>query len=273
ASWELLRPVNLVITALTVWVGGIIAGGVEVMLNGTLLCAAFAAALVAAGGNAINDAYDEDVDQLNRPDRPIPSGRLDYVSAFKLGGGISIFGIIISYLLKPGLGIIALCVALLLWVYSVSLKRTILLGNFAVGICGGLAFIFGALAVDNPAGGMYPALFAFLIHIGREIVKDIEDVSGDRLCGAMTLPVVAGGQHAQRVAAFMLMMLATAVFIPYWTGDFSRNYFYIMLTAVDLPLMLIILFLLIGVEQRGLKRVSAALKLIMIAGLVALYIG
>ena len=84
---DLIRPLNLVITALTVWVGGILASDTSHLLDGTLLMAALAAALVAAGGNAVNDAYDEDIDQINRPHRPLPSGRLDYIDAFKWGGG------------------------------------------------------------------------------------------------------------------------------------------------------------------------------------------
>ncbi len=270
---DLIRPLNLLITALSVWVGGVLAVGEKVMLDRTLLGAALAAAIVAAGGNAINDAYDEDIDQLNKPNRPIPSGRLDYVDALKLGGGLCLFGIAFSYLLNPKLGLIALLVALLLWVYSISLKRTILLGNFTIGLCGGLAFIFGALAVDNPMGGMYPALFALLIHIGREIVKDIEDVSGDRIYGAMTLPVVAGSRYAQRVAAFMLLLLGFVTFIPYWTGEFSRDYLNTVMVLVDLPLLVIVLFLLGGMEHKGLKRASFALKIIMVGGLVALYVG
>jgi geranylgeranylglycerol-phosphate geranylgeranyltransferase len=273
AMLDLIRPPNLIITALTVWVGGMLAGGREYLLDSTLFMAAFAAALVAAGGNAINDAYDEDIDLINRPHRPIPSGRLDYINAFKLGGGLLILGVGFSFYLMPSLGMIALTIAALLWMYSLWLKRTVLLGNFAISFCGAMAFIYGAAAVENPTGGMYPAGFAFLIHLGREIIKDVEDVAGDRLCGAMTLPVVMGNRSALKGAAIVLAILIIATFIPYWTEKYSFKYLELVVLLVDLPLVLIILFLRKGLESKGLRRVSLALKLIMVAGLVALYVG
>ena len=270
---DLIRPPNLVITALTVWVGGILASDTGNVLDSTLLMAALAASLVAAGGNAVNDAYDEDIDQINRPHRPIPSGRLDYVDAFKWGGGLLVMGVGLSFIIKPSLGMIGLTVAALLWMYSLWLKRTVLLGNFAVGFCGGMAFIFGAAAVDNPAGGMYPALFAFLIHIGREIIKDVEDAPGDKLCGAMTLPVVAGKSQALKGAAMILFLLIVVTFIPYWTGKYSLVYLRLVVLLVDMPILVIILLLRRGMEHRGLSRASQVLKLIMVGGLVALYVG
>jgi 4-hydroxybenzoate polyprenyltransferase len=190
-----------------------------------------------------------------------------------LGGGLLILGVGFSFYLMPSLGMIALTVAALLWMYSLWLKRTVLLGNFAIAFCGGMAFIYGAAAVEYPPGGMYPALFAFLIHLGREIIKDVEDVAGDRLCGAMTLPVVMGNRSALKGAAIVLISLIIATFIPYWVGKYSPTYLKLVVILVDLPLLLIILFLRKGLESRGLRRVSQALKLIMVGGLVALYVG
>ena len=87
---ELVRPINMIITALSVWVGGILAASEDVKLNSVLILSAVAAALVAAGGNSINDAYDEDVDEFNRPDRPIPSGRVNQNFAIAWGGILTI---------------------------------------------------------------------------------------------------------------------------------------------------------------------------------------
>ncbi|MDP8239054.1 MAG: geranylgeranylglycerol-phosphate geranylgeranyltransferase [Candidatus Hatepunaea meridiana] len=270
---EISRPLNLIITTLAVWIGGIIAGGKQFMMDQMLLTAAIAAALVAAGGNAINDAYDEDVDEFNRPDRPIPSGRLSTTTGFIWGWFLILAGVIISFTLSQSLGIMAIVVALLLWIYSLLWKRTILLGNFAVAFCGAMAFMFGAVAVGNPTGGMYPALFAFLMHIGREIIKDTEDISGDGMWGVMTFPVVTGGEKSQRIAGVILAMLVIITYIPYQLGIFSINYLIIVAIAVDLPLLVIIVFLWRGLEKNGLERVSAILKLTMITGLVALYVG
>lgn len=263
----------MIITALSVWVGGVLAVSEDVKLSSTLIVAAIAAALVAAGGNSINDAYDEDVDEFNRPNRPIPAGRVDRNFAIVWGGILTVAGVVIGFYLGKTLGLIASGVAVLLWFYSIFWKRSILIGNFTVASCGALTFVFGAVAVDNPVGGMWPALFAFLIHNSREIVKDIEDAAGDRSWGVMTLPVVAGPVVAQKVAASILFLLVGVTIIPYYLHLFSLNYLIIVSALVNLPLIVIIVMLWNEIGDKGLIRVSWILKLIMITGLIALYVG
>jgi len=271
---ELTRPINMIITALTVWVGGILAGGRGFLLSETLILAAISAGLIAAGGNAVNDFFDEDIDRINRPNRPIPSGRVSYIVALIWGTLLMLSGIVLGFSLDLTLGIIALIVTLLLWLYSFWLKYTTLMGNFAVAFCGGLAFIYGAVAVDNPIQGMYPALFAFLIHIAREIIKDIQDISGDRIQGAMTLPIATGRRTAQRTAAGVLMLLIIATQVPYHLQSwYSLNYLILISVLVDLPLLILISILWHRLNLKQIGRVSLALKLIMIGGLVALYVG
>lgn len=270
---ELARPVNVLITGLAVWIGGILAGGHFVMRDELLLRAALSAALIAAGGNAANDAYDEEIDMMNRPNRPIPSGRIGYVSALVWGGVLTLAGIIVGFWISSLLGGIAIGVSLLLWGYSQWWKQSILLGNFLVAFCGGAAFIYGAIAVGDPKSGMYPSLFAFLIHLGREIIKDVEDAFGDGLWGAMTLPVVAGRGAAQRISALMMMILIVVTFIPYLIKIYSIKYLIAVIILVDIPLLTLIILLFLEMGRDGLKRTSRVLKLIMIGGLFALFIG
>ncbi|NQT34335.1 geranylgeranylglycerol-phosphate geranylgeranyltransferase [bacterium] len=269
----LVRPVNLMITAMSVWVGGIIAGGREFALDETLLLASLAAALVAAGGNTINDVCDTVIDMANRPERPIPSGHINSTGATIWAVVLSLAGVTIGFQLSQTLGILTISVAVLLWVYSYWFKETILLGNIIVAVCGSMAFMYGAIAVNNPKMGMYPALFAALIHLGREIVKDVEDVFGDRLWGAMTFPVVAGPESAQKIAGLILATLVVTTFIPYKLGIFGQNYLLIIILLVNIPILVIVFMLFRGLKRKGLQRASDALKLIMIAGLVALYVG
>jgi geranylgeranylglycerol-phosphate geranylgeranyltransferase len=263
----------MLITALTVWVGGILAAGKEMIFSPELILASIAAMLVGAGGNAINDAFDDDVDEFNRPDRPIPSERVDRNVAIVWASVLTVSGIITGIIISPVLGISAFIIAVMLWFYSLFWKRSILVGNFTVACCGAAAFIYGAIATGNPIGGMWPALFAFLIHNGREIVKDIEDIDGDRVWGVMTLPVVSGPIVSQRVAASILFVLVVVTLIPYYLKIYSIKYLTIVAVAVDLPLLVIIFLLWRGLEDEGLVRVSRALKILMLCGLVALYVG
>ena len=91
--------------------------------------------------------------------------------------------------------------------YSLSLKNSLLWGNVLVAFVGAIAFPYGALAAGDLGRSWIPALFAFLFHLGREIVKDIEDVAGDQIRGERTLPLAWGRTQAAVLAAFVYLVL------------------------------------------------------------------
>ncbi len=273
ALLELTRPFNAFITALTVVVGGIIAGKDVEFSVWRLIVAGLSAALVAGGGNAINDAFDIAIDLVNRPKRPIPSGRISRFVAFLWGVTLMFCGVGIGWLLGREFGIVASSVAVLLYLYDYRLKRTLLLGNVAVALCGGLAFVYGGLAAGNYQAALIPAGFAFLIHLGREIVKDVEDEAGDRVVGARTLPIVASKRAALGVAAGVLIGLASLTPIPFVRGVYGQWYFVMVMPFVATPLIILAFQLAYGLGTRGLRRVSFSLKIIMLTGLASLYVG
>lgn len=270
---QLTRPGNALIVALTVVVGGVLARRGAGGDFGLLILAGLSAALVAAGGNALNDAYDVVIDMINRPTRPIPSGRVSRLVGFAWGGLLIGLGILLGWILGASLGLTAGAVGVVLWLYSARLKRMLLLGNLAVALCGGLAFLYGALAALNVRGGLIPAGFAFLIHLGREIIKDVEDEAGDRVAGARTLPIVVGRRPTLRIAAGVLLLLTAATPLPRLWGLYSSRYLMTVLPLAAAPLMVIAVLLLGGVGDRGLANVSLALKVVMLTGLLALYVG
>jgi len=229
--------------------------------------------MVAAGGNALNDVYDLEIDRINRPLRPLPRGELPVGVARFWGYLLMAGGSLVGFLISFNLGCIALFVSLLLWIYSAELKRIALIGNAAVSVCGALAFIYGALAVGNLRGGIIPAIFAFLIHLSREIVKDIEDLSGDVRAGARTLPIVGGVKFAQKAAAGVLMVLIIATLIPWGIDIYSARYGALIILLVDMPLIVITAALIKDRPRISVSTISRGLKAIMIIGLVVLYIG
>ena len=267
------RPLNCAITALVVVAGAFLAHDSGLNLPGIVYWAALSAALVAAGGNALNDVYDYRIDKINRTDRPLPSGRIDRFSAVLWGIFLQVLGAATAYSLNRALGSVAVAVILILWLYSSSWKHVALAGNILIAACGALSFLYGAIAVSNPGSGLIPAVFAFLVHSGREIVKDAEDLRGDRLAGSRTLPVVIGSVAAQRVAALILIILVLSTAIPYQAGWYGKVYFMTVCLFVDAPLLIIIVYLVKGLDRRGLGWASLGLKIIMLTGLVSLYAG
>lgn len=269
---EICRPLNVLLTSMVVIIAALIASDSE-SLNCFVWLAALSAGLVAGGGNVINDIYDLDVDKINKPKRPLPSGRISLKASFIWCRSLLISGVALAFSIQSGLGLIAFLVAILLWGYAKHWKGTVFLGNVIVAFCGALAFIFGALTVSNIADGIIPAIFAFLIHLGREIIKDIEDMDGDSALGLRTLPIVWGVEKSRYLAAGVLLTLCLVTVYPYFTNLYNELYMVSIIIGVLIPLMVMIVFLFFRIDMQALRRISMSLKIIMITGLLSLYLG
>ncbi len=265
------RPVNLVIVFSTVAVGAAIAGGQ--IGQSALWLAALSASLIAGGANTINDVYDLDIDRINKPSRPLPSGKLSvrqarWVALLELAGGV-LLGWSISL---PG-GLTAVAFALLLFEYARRWKRSVLIGNLLVSLSTAAAFVYGALAVGRPRESLWPALLAFFFHLAREIIKDMEDVPGDRLHQAFTLPVKYGERPAIALVWTAFTLLVAISLWPYLLGKYSARYMTIMAAGVYPVLAYTLWQLKPGAGPGRLHRLSTLLKLDMVIGLLAIYLG
>lgn len=217
------RPLNCLITALSVGVGALAAGGAPVWPP-AVWWAALAAALIAGAGNTLNDVADLEIDRTNRPQRPLPAGHLGRRTALLQSLGLALAGNGMAWGLGPGLGGMALLVTAALALYDLWLKPTALWGNLLVSALAAAAFPFGALAAGQLGRAWIPAGFAFLFHLGREIIKDIEDMEGDLAQGARTLPLRAGEPLAARLAAGILLALAAFTWWPWLAGIYGWQY-------------------------------------------------
>ena len=272
AYLDLVRPLNLLITFLSVCAASVIAGaGPDDSF--AVLAAGLSAALIAAGANAVNDFYDVDIDRVNRPDRPIPRGDLSPKNAWHSWVVLTISGFGLSLLIGSGLCVaISIGAAVLLYVYSSTWKSTPLTGNIVVSIMTGMAFMYGATAVGEPLRGAMPALFAFLSNMAREVVKDIEDREGDAMHKAQTFPVRYGVRPAQLVASVALVLLILATFAAYFAGVYTTTYLAVVLAA-DGMLAFTAVMVLRQDAPASMHRLSGVLKASMVVGLAAMYFG
>ncbi len=268
---ELARPVNVLIAAASVLVGALVAGPAHFSLRIPLAC--LVAALITGGANAINDVYDLEIDRINKPGRPLPSGRVNSLQGFLYGSCLLVLGMVASSLLGLSGVIIALVASFLLVVYSAWLKRSLLLGNLTVALVSALAFLYGGIAVRQVSQALVPAVFAFLFHLGREILKDAQDEEGDKIFAARTLPVVIGVPGALRWMSLVFGLLILATVFPYLVGLYSLAYLMVAILGVDLPLVYVIFSSQRNLSHGHLGRMSLLLKVAMGLGLVALLLG
>lgn len=194
--------------------------------------------LISGAGNTINDYFDIRIDSINRPDRPIPSGRVKLKEALYFSYLLFALGTLLAFSINPICGSIALFNSLLLIFYAKTLKGTPLLGNLSIGYLTGSSFLFGA-SVFGLVG--LEALFilfllAALAITAREIVKDIEDMEGDKVEGADTLPLRVGTKKASYLAVLMGFLAVFLSPLPYLMSVLGMRYLYLVLLA-DLGLL------------------------------------
>jgi geranylgeranylglycerol-phosphate geranylgeranyltransferase len=268
---QLLRPLNAAIVFLTIIVAAFVVGAQERHLVMVLL-GALAGAVIAGGANAINDYFDVEIDKVNRPSRPLPSGILHPTSAWWAWRISSSLGVLLSAYVGPLPFLIAVAWVVMLYWYSKRWKRMVFIGNLTVGVATGLAFIYGGAIVGNLKDAYIPSLFAFLVNLARELVKDAEDVAGDRQGQAMTLAVRHGVPTALGVATVTLAALVLATFVPSYLGIYNSTYLAIV-AVVDVLLVLVIVGMWRTPRRSNLARSSLLLKVSMILGLAAIYFG
>jgi len=166
-----------------------------------------------AGSMAINDILDAEIDRINSPSRPIPSGRVSKTGAAAFALIALVLGLSLAFALSAVNFLIAILAVSLMLYYNTSGKKTGLPGNAAVSANLAIPFIFGG-AVGGVSSILYVfALIAFLAGMGREVIKGMADIVGDSKRGVRTLAVSKGLGIASRVGAafFVVAVLLSAI--------------------------------------------------------------
>jgi len=270
--WRLTRPGNVAIAALAVAIGAAV-GPFPLAWSGTLGWAMAVAALVTAGGNSLNDVADLEVDRINKPWRPLPAGMLSSEAAVTWSVLLVAAGVALSLALPPPCRLIAAFAVVAVVLYDLWGKGQPLVGNLMVAFTSALAFLFGSLAVGHGLWGAIPAGIAFLFHLAREVVKDLEDMDADHQTGLRTLPLVIGERGARITAITVLMLLVFALPVPWLTGWLGRWYLGIAVIGVGGPALIVAAGLRKSRENRHYGRYAVLLKWDMLVGLAAVLAG
>jgi len=213
-----------------------------------VLGAAISAALILAGGNALNDYFDFEIDKLNKPKRPIPSGRITRPDAFILAMTFFLIGLGLAKSINRFCLGIAIINTIVLIVYGRWGKKMLVVSNLVVAYLVGSVFIYGAAAVFNPAIHYSPVglklmlvmtACAFLITLAREIVKDIEDMHGDRKAYSDTLPLRFGANNAKFIALSVALVTTVLSFVPIiWMPPLFNELLYgILIIVTDIVIL------------------------------------
>jgi len=241
---ELTRPGNALTSGLLTAIGALVAGtattaGLFVDASAPVRAAAavLATMLAVGAGNAINDYFDREIDAINQPGRPIPRGAV--TPSETLAFAAVQFGVAVGLVLAlPPLAVaIAVVNLVALVAYTKLFKGLPGVGNVVVGGLGGSTFLFGGTAVGGEVRPVIVlAALAALATFAREVIKDVEDIDGDREKGLNTLPIAIGERRALQIAMAALLVGIAGSPLPYLLSGFGVAY----LVAVAVPDLLML---------------------------------
>lgn len=254
-----------------------------------------ASVLIAAAGYIINDYFDINIDQINKPEKMVVEKIINRRWAMLLHWGITIVGLLISFYVSMHtsfvVGIANLVCALALWYYSTTFKKKLLSGNLIISLLtawtvmvlyfatGNLTFlmersspsIFFAMSRIFKFAILY-AGFAFIISLVREVVKDIEDMQGDAKYQCQTMPIVWGVPAAKVFAGVWLVVLIGALviiqFYAFQLGWWITSLYCLLLIIT--PLGFILRKLYQAQNSADYQQLSRLIKLTMLAGILSM---
>ncbi len=224
AYWKIIRPNVCFLAVLGVFVGALLSSVYDAALILPALAAAF---FICAGGNVINDFFDFEIDKINKPKRPLPSGKISPERALSYYLLLSAVGIGLSLFVSAPFFWIAVFNFMVSTLYAWKLKKIAIVGNITDSFLAAVTFLAGGLIggidiLNSPV--LMLAFIAFLTTMGREIFKDVEDMKGDKALGARTLPILAGGAVSMNIARMFAALGALSAVLPYMSGMFAEYY-------------------------------------------------
>jgi 4-hydroxybenzoate polyprenyltransferase len=250
--------------------------------------------LIAAGGYVINDIFDQETDEINKPEKVIIGKYISESSAYNLYAGLTISGVACGFVLANSVAhsnfaIIFVLIATLLYFYASSLKQIAFLGNILI------AFILALSVLIIGVFDIFPntfeinqqqmsvafsilldyAKFAFMINLVREIIKDIQDFEGDKSQEMKTLPIVIGIKKSNRVAFVLLLLPLLYLFYYTYNYLFENNLFvgiFYLLIFVIAPMIFGLILIWNAKVKKDYANCSQLLKWIIFFGILSIWV-
>ena|SRR6056297_3274560 len=248
---SLLRVELPFAAGICVIIGGIITLGSLPSIKEQLL--GFSWAFFLSGAAMIlNDYFDIEVDKINAPDRPLPSGLISKKEVIVFTATISLIGLIVSFLINFSAVISYIIFWLIGFLYNWKYKEKGLFGNLFVSSSVAITIILGGIVVGDPLNiaVVIFSLMVFVFNLGEEIAADAMDIEGDRKRNSKSLAIKIGRKKAINISFSLFMIFIILSFLPVIFNLIGISYF-IIISLTDI----IVLFLAIKLlKSQSIKK-------------------
>ncbi|SKB30977.1 4-hydroxybenzoate polyprenyltransferase [Salegentibacter holothuriorum] len=245
---------------------------------------------IAASGYVINDIYDIETDKINKPKKLFVGNKVSEKRANNLFIVLNIIGVGLGFYLanllgKPGFVAIFIFSSALLYLYASYLKQIPILGNVLISLLVAFVVLLPAIFDLFPAISSQNkkiqsllfsilldyAVFAFLVNLLREMVKDQEDVKGDHNAGIQTLPIILGVKRTNKII-FALGILPVVAIVYYIYNYLFENTFLVIYTLLFIlaPLLYFLVRIWEAKKKSDYSHLSLMLKIILFFGLISI---
>ena len=267
ALLSLIRPINSFMIGLAVVVG--IAIGSPDMLFSRLTIYGFITGFsISSYSMIINDIYDIEIDKVNQPERPLAKQIISINSASSLSLILLLIGLTSSLLISYYNIIITAIFSILSWFYNIWGKKQGIIGNSIVASSMSIPFIFGGIITGNISLLVWSiSLIAFLSGMGREIIKTIADIKGDKIKGIKSVSIQFGSRNAMLIACGFIIISILISFIPVYL-NLIQIYYIPLLILTDLILLYSIFVLSTNYSKSESLKVKKYILYAMLFGLI-----
>ncbi len=272
---RIIRPINCLMMGFAVLVGTALATrSVASILWQDSLYGFVTGFVLTAASMAINDYYDREIDAVNEPKRPIPSGAVKPGDALAFASFLSTIGLVAAFVTSS----LCFATAVIAWIvfvaYTTVGKRSGLPGNFLVSICVAIPLVYGSIVATDAVqlNVWFFAVIAFLSNTGREITKGIVDVEGDRSRKVKTLAVRFSEKRAAVVAAAFFLLAVLLSPAP-WFLNLVSIWFVPLVVVTDLGLVASSVLLLRDYSRNNARRIKNMVLYWLALGLLAFIAG
>ena len=267
----LSRPLNIFIAISSVFIMSNLLSDINWINAGLASLVLF---FYMSAANILNDYIDIEADRMNKPHRVLVRNTINphvivsiIIFMFLMGS------IIANYLPQTAMKIAWFFALPCILLYEFILKRIPLIGNIVVSLLVGVVFVFASTSLEAKGYDAYKIMvLAFFLNLIREIIKDIQDMDGDRKSQLLTLPIYVGLQKTIIIVRSIYLVFFIISLLPMYTQSYGWQYIPLLVFLIHVPLLYITARLNDGITQNECEKFSKILKTTIINGIIIILI-